>query len=92
MELNLENDTGAPCSVEFLFNPRGGKATATFMARGPDGQLQEWLVPDPIPAFERVPLAVVEVPVGGGRWTVWTIPEGASNYPVRLVLRQATVP
>ncbi len=92
LELDLANPSADARRVEILFNPRGGKATGTFMARGPDGQLLEWLVPDPIPAFELVPLAVVEVPPGGGRWTVWTIPEGASNYPVRLVLRQAAVP
>lgn len=89
LELSLGNSTASAQKVEFLFNPRGGKATGTFVVQGPDGVLQEWLVPEPVPAFELVPLAVLEVPPGGAHLTLWTMPEGASNYPVRLVLRQA---
>lgn len=89
VQLDLRNPGPEAERVEVAFNPRGGQATGNFLVRAEDGALQEWRAPDPVDAFQKVPLGVLEVPARSRRvWTLWTIPEGASNYPVRLVLRR----
>ncbi len=88
VELLLSNPKPDPQKVEFLFNPRGGPATGTFLARVDQGEVLDWSVARPVPAFAELPMAVVEVPAGGQLClTLWTIPEGASNYPVRIMWR-----
>ncbi len=87
-DLRLMNPLDRPQRVEFFFNPRGGPATGTFLARIGQGKLLDWSVPRPVPAFAEVSLAVLEVPARGQTLlTLWTIPEGASNYPVRVLMR-----
>lgn len=87
-ELWLMNPSDHAQKVEVCFNPRGGPATGTFLARVGEGELLDWSVPRPVPAFVELPLAVLEVPARGQTLlTLWTIPEGASNYPVRVLWR-----
>ena len=91
LDLRLENPADQACRVEFLFNPRGGQATGTFLARLEGEEAwREWAPSQPVPAMATLPLAVLDLPARGTRTlTVWTMPEGASNYPVRLVFRRA---
>jgi len=88
VDLRLVNPLDHPQRVELCFNPRGGAATGTFLARIGQGEWLDWSVPNPVPAFAEVPLAVLEVPARGQVClSLWTIPEGASNYPVRVLVR-----
>jgi len=65
-----------------MFQPRGGVATATFLV---DGQLASI---GTTRAFNVVPFA--RVPLGAGESRVIqvvTMPEDASNYPIRIILK-----
>jgi hypothetical protein len=87
-ELRLINPSDQAQKVEFCFNPRGGPATGTFLARVDGNPVLDWSVPHPVSAFVEFPLAVLEVPARGQTLLIlWTIPEGASNYPVRVLWR-----
>lgn len=82
LDLTLVNPTSQRRKVELLFNPRGGDATATFIS---DGDLIE------IPrteAFKEVLVQEVWLePTQSKQLHMQTIPEGASSYPIRLVVR-----
>lgn len=82
VELELENPSARPATVDLLINPRGGAVTATFLL---DGQVVE--VPRTEAMAEHV-FSSLEIPAGS-RQTVrlQTIPEGASSYPIRIVAR-----
>ncbi len=80
--MHLENPTSTAHEVQLMFNPRGGKATATFFLEGE-------IVLTPVVAARDLylvkgwrlePGETLDVRLG-------TIPEGASSYPIRLVLR-----
>lgn len=87
IRLVLRNPRDEAARVQVLFNPRGGAATGTFLVRDEQGGTRTWDVAAPVKAFERVPLGEIEVPARTVRTVeIWTMPEGASNYPVRLVL------
>ena len=86
-KLQLNNNGDENKNVEFAFNPRGGKATGTFMVNL-EGAWEMWECAEETEAFQFKRLKVLTVPAHSSvRLTVYTIPEGASNYPVRLVLR-----
>ena len=86
-KLRLNNDAGESKTVEFAFNPRGGKATGTFMVNL-EGVWEMWECAEETEAFQFKSLKTLTVPARSSRQlTVYTIPEGASNYPVRLVVR-----
>lgn len=83
LDLELRNDTAQAAQVELIFNPRGGPATGTFLL---DGRLVEIGVTK---AFEEKPIAEFGLEAGESKKIkLETIPEGASNYPVRIVIRE----
>ena len=86
LQIDLRNQESTPSTIEFVFNPRGGAATATFL-------IDEELVEIPIiKAFEeRVFHRVVLQPGAERKVRLLTIPEGASSYPVRVIVRKASV-
>ena len=77
--VTLLNPTPATRRVGMWFEPRGGRATGTFLI---DGQLVQLHPVDPgRPALVRT----FDVPAGGyRRITLVTMPEGGSSYPVRV--------
>jgi hypothetical protein len=77
----LKNPYDTDRSMSFFFQPRGGVATATFL-------FDERPVSVGITrAFEMVRLATVNVPANSERVIeMKTMPEDASNYPVRIIL------
>lgn len=82
LTFHLVNPTAKPAKVQFVFNPRGGNATGTFLFAD---QLIE--VPN-TPAFQEKLLRTMEIPARGNiRVKMTTIPEGASSYPVRIVVK-----
>lgn len=82
IEVEIENPSSEPAEVSLLLNPRGGAATATFLW---DGRIVE--VPRTA-AFAEQLIGKVQMPPRS-RQTVrlQTIPEGASSYPVRLIIK-----
>lgn len=81
-ELKLLNPSAEEVEVELVFNPRGGAATATFQL---DGELLELPLTQ---AFEeRVIRSLRLPPFSETRTTLRTIPEGASSYPIRVIVR-----
>ncbi len=86
LDLELVNPTEKPVKIELLFNPRGGAATGSFL-------LDEKIVEVPrTEAMTEAPVAVWELPGGTRRKVrVRTLPEGASSYPVRIILRDDAV-
>jgi hypothetical protein len=80
-EVELLNPTDDSADVQLSFNPRGGAATATLVV---DGTLLEIPVTQ---AFESQKFHSLSLPPRSRRLLVLeTIPEGASSYPVRIVI------
>jgi hypothetical protein len=77
----LRNPYDSERSMSFFFQPRGGVATATFSF---DGRPVSVGITR---AFEMVKLATVSIPAKSERIVeMKTMPEDASNYPVRIIL------
>ena len=77
--LTLMNPTPNDARVGMWFEPRGGRATGTFLV---DGQLIEL---HPVDVGRPALLRVFPVPANGyRRVSVVTMPEGGSSYPVRV--------
>ncbi len=67
--------------VALYANPRGGRATGTFII---DGVLVQ---AHALPAFSHYKLRTYTIPPGGFvRTEIVTMPEGGSSYPLRLVV------
>lgn len=82
LELELVNPGPQSATFQLLFNPRGGAATATFLI---DNDLVEV---ERTAAFEERAIATLTVAAASSRRVrLQTIPEGASSYPVRLLIR-----
>lgn len=82
MEINLVNPTPRSAQIELTFNPRGGAATATLL-------MEEKIIEVPrTEAFKETRIAIIEVPPNSSRKLhLQTVPEGASSYPVRIIVR-----
>lgn len=80
-KLTLVNPTDKEATVRFFFNPRGGTATGTFLL---DGRLIELGQTD---AFAKKLFHQESISPNSSKLVDFaTIPEGASSYPVRIVL------
>ncbi|MCA9793652.1 MAG: hypothetical protein KC910_17695 [Candidatus Eremiobacteraeota bacterium] len=80
IRLHLTNPASQPARLRIQVNPRGGEATATFH----DG-LRLLEVPNTL-AHQLALLGEWLVPPGESTLELLTLPEGASSYPVRLVV------
>ncbi len=81
-EFTLKNPYPEDRTASFYFQPRGGIATATFSFD--DRPVSVGFTR----AYEMIRLCRIKVPAGGSRQvTVKTMPEDASNYPVRLIIQ-----
>ena len=68
-------------SIALYANPRGGRATGTFIV---DGVLVQ---AHALPAFSHYKLRQYTIPPGGFVQTeIVTMPEGGSSYPLRLIV------
>ena len=82
IELELENRSSQPETASLLLNPRGGAATATFLWDSEVVQVEQTA------AMAERALRAIEVPPNSSRIIrLLTIPEGASSYPIRLIIR-----
>jgi hypothetical protein len=73
-------DPHNPAYVALYANPRGGRATGTFII---DGILVQTHA---LPSFSHIKLREYTVPPDGFiRTTIVTMPEGGSSYPVHLI-------
>lgn len=82
VKLKLENTTDREAPIDCLFNPRGGKATATIMVNGEAVEIGE------TEAFKEVLFHTEVLQAGESKvLRLRTIPEGASSYPIRLVIK-----
>lgn len=80
--VTLVNDTNVSRQMGIYFQPRGGKATGTFYI---DNKLREI---SPTPPYKEVLLAAIDVPPKTERKVpIISLPEGASNYPVKIIVR-----
>lgn len=78
--VNLENPTGAPAQVAIYENPRGGRATGTYLIDGVLVQSHQ------VPPFSRYKVRQYTVPAHGFvRVTIVTMPEAGSSLPLRLI-------
>lgn|GEM_PF-294896 len=80
MTVVIVNMTKGPRNVALYANPRGGRATGTFII---DGTLVQ---AHALPTFSRYKLWQERINAGTFRRIhIVTMPEGGSNYPLRLV-------
>jgi hypothetical protein len=78
--VTVHNPLSAPQSVAIYENPRGGRATATYIIDGVLVQSHQ------VPPFSRYKIRQYVIPARGFvRVTIVTIPEGGSSYPLRLI-------
>lgn len=82
LDLTLHNPSTQATPVNFFFNPRGGPATATFLID--DRIVEVGLTKE----FKETPFHQVELAPGETRpIRLRTIPEGASSYPIRIIVK-----
>ena len=78
--VKIQNPGGSPQAIAIYENPRGGRATGTYLI---DGVLVR---SHGVPAFSRYKIRQYTVPARGYiRVTIHTIPESGSSYPLRLI-------
>lgn len=78
--IKVQNPTSQPQAIAIYENPRGGRATGTFLIDGVLIQSHQ------VPPFSRYKLRQYVVPARGFvRITIQTIPDSGSSYPLRLV-------
>lgn len=78
--IKVQNPTSTPQAIAIYENPRGGRATGTYLIDGVLIQSHQ------VPPFSRYKLRQYVVPARGFvRVTIATIPDSGSSYPLRLV-------
>ncbi len=78
--VTVENPNGSPRSIAIYENPRGGRATGTYLIDGVLVQSHQ------VPPYSRYKIRQYVVPAHGFvRVTIVTMPEAGSSLPVRLV-------
>lgn len=78
--VKVQNPTDHPQAIAVYENPRGGRATGTYVI---DGVL---IQSHGVPAFSRYKVRQYVVPARGFvRVTIVTIPDSGSSYPLRLI-------
>jgi hypothetical protein len=78
--IKVQNPTGQPQPIAIYENPRGGRATGTYLIDGVLIQSHQ------VPPFSRYKVRQYVVPARGFvRVTIATIPDSGSSYPLRLV-------
>ena len=78
--VTVQNSYASPRSIAIYENPRGGRATGTYII---DGVL---LQSHQVPAFSRYKVRQYVVPAKGFvRVTIVTMPEAGSSYPLKLI-------
>ena len=78
--IKVQNTSSAPQPIAIYENPRGGRATGTYLVDGVLIQSHQ------VPPFSRYKIRQYVVPARGFvRVTIATIPDSGSSYPLRLV-------
>ncbi len=78
--VNVENPLGSPQAIAIYENPRGGRATGTYLIDGVLVQSHQ------VPPYSRYKVRQYIVPAHGFvRITIVTMPEAGSSLPLRLV-------
>jgi hypothetical protein len=78
--IKVQNPTDSPQPIAVYENPRGGRATGTFLIDGVLIQSHQ------VPPFSRYKIRQYVVPARGFvRVTIETIPDSGSSYPLRLI-------
>jgi hypothetical protein len=78
--VNVENPLGTPQAVAIYENPRGGRATGSYLIDGVLVQSHQ------VPPYSRYKVRQYIVPAHGFvRVTIVTMPEAGSSLPLRLV-------
>ncbi len=78
--VNIQNPLGSPQAVAIYENPRGGRATGTYLIDGILVQSHQ------VPPYSRYKVRQYVVPARGFvRVTIVTMPEAGSSLPVRLI-------
>lgn len=78
--IKVQNPTASPQAIAIYENPRGGRATGTYLIDGVLIQSHQ------VPPFSRYKVRQYVVPARGFvRVTIQTIPDSGSSYPLRLV-------
>jgi hypothetical protein len=78
--VTLQNPNGSPASIAIYENPRGGRATGTYLIDGVLVQSHQ------TPPYSRYKIRQYVVPARGFvRVTIVTMPEAGSSYPLKLI-------
>jgi Pilus formation protein N terminal region len=78
--VDVQNPTSSPQTVALYENPRGGRATATYLIDGTLVQSHQ------VTAYSRYKVRQYVIPARGFvRVTIVTMPEAGSSYPLKLI-------
>jgi hypothetical protein len=78
--VNVQNPMSTPQNIAIYENPRGGRATGTYIIDGVMIQSHQ------VPAFSNYKLRQYVVPAKGFlRVTIITMPESGSSYPLNII-------
>jgi hypothetical protein len=78
--VTVHNPLSTPQAIAIYENPRGGRATGTYVIDGVLVQSHQ------VPAFSRYKIRQYVIPARGFvRVTIVTMPEAGSSYPLRLI-------
>jgi hypothetical protein len=78
--VTVQNPLSSPQAIAIYENPRGGRATATYLIDGTLVQSHQ------TPAYSRYKVRQYVVPARGFvRVTIVTMPEAGSSYPLKLI-------
>jgi hypothetical protein len=78
--VNVQNPYRTPQAIAIYENPRGGRATGTYLIDGVLVQSHQ------VPPFSRYKIRQYVVPGKGFvRVTIVTMPEAGSSYPLKLI-------
>ena len=80
--VNVDNPLSSPQAIAIYENPRGGRATGTYLIDGVLVQSHQ------VPPYSRYKVRQYVVPAHGFvRVTIVTMPEAGSSFPLKLDLR-----
>lgn len=79
-QVTIQNPSMQPQAIAIYENPRGGRATGTYVIDGTLVQSHQ------VPPYSRYKIRQYIIPARGFvRVSIQTIPEGGSSYPLRLI-------
>ena len=85
-KIKLENTSNTDWEVELLFQPRGGASALSALLNN------ELISIPPVKSYEQALISKTRLKAGEEKiLNLITMPEGGSNYPIRILIKGRTI-